>query len=189
MSLDVEHNADFYAKLEGYLEQEVKDKNKGVTFLGSFTRYAGLELDFYGAEMCLLFICQIIIYNSLMSKMNGRALRMVQWVHYMDFEILGNVVKNRFIVIYLTVVGYFYMVAPFITLILWVVYMFIDASKNEQKLDHKNPTFLAAISILLLGAAIFLAMTAVTKISWNNYRFKASHGIIFAIAYACFTAW
>lgn len=48
---------------------------------------------------------------------------------------------------------------------------------------------MAAISILLIGLAIFLVMTAITKISWNNYRFKLSHSIIMLVAYASFTAW
>lgn len=157
--------------------------------MGSFTKYAGIELDFYGAEMCLLFVCQVIIYNNLMSKLNGRFLRMIQWIHFMDFEILGNTVKSGFVVTYLTIIGYFYLITPFITLILWIVYMMVDAAKNEQKLNHENGVFMAAISILLIGIALFLAMTAITKISWNNYRFKVSHSIIFLVAYTCFTAW
>ena len=48
---------------------------------------------------------------------------------------------------------------------------------------------MGCISILLIGIAIFMAMTAVTKISWNNYRFKLSHAILFLIAYASFTSW
>ena len=107
----------------------------------------------------------------------------------MDFEILGNHVKSGFIVTYLSIVGYVYLLCPFITLILWAVFMLKDAAKNEQVLDHSNPVFLAAISILLIGLAVFLAMTAITKISWNNYRFKLSHSILFMFAYAAFTAW
>ena len=48
---------------------------------------------------------------------------------------------------------------------------------------------MGCISILLIGIAIFMAMTAVTKISWNNYRFKLSHAILFLIAYMSFTSW
>ena len=77
MTDSVEHNAQFYSDLATFIEAEVKDKNKGVSFMGGFTKYSGIELDFYGAEMCLLFLLQVIIYNSLMSKMNGRFLRMV----------------------------------------------------------------------------------------------------------------
>ena len=157
--------------------------------MGDFTIYSGLELDFYGGEMCLLFLLQVIIYNSLMTKMNGRFLRMVQWVHFLDFEILGNYVKGGFVVTYLSIVGYFYLITPFITLILWAVYMYIDASKNSQDTDHKNPVFMGCISILLIGLAMFLAMTAITKISWNNYRFKLSHAILMLFAYAAFTSW
>ena len=143
----------------------------------------------YGAEMAILFVLQILIYISLMSKVNGRLLRMTQWLHSMDFEIFGNSVKSGSTMTYLSVVGYFYIVAPFITLLLWAFYMFKDAARNDQILDKKNPVFLGAISILLLGLAIFLIMTAVTKISWNNYRFKLSHSILFLIAYMAFTAW
>ena len=66
-----------------------------------------------------------------MTKMNGRFLRMIQWVHYLDFEILGNVIKSGFVVTYLSIVGYIYLLTPFITLILWAVYMYVDASKNS----------------------------------------------------------
>ena len=114
---------------------------------------------------------------------------MIQWVHFQDFEILGNVVKSGFVCTWMSIVGYVYICAPFITLILWAVYMYIDASKNNQDVDHKNPVFMGCISILLIGIALFLAMTAVTKISWNNYRFKISHAIIMLFAYLAFTAW
>ena len=48
---------------------------------------------------------------------------------------------------------------------------------------------MGCISILLIGIALFLAMTAVTKISWNNYRFKISHAILMLFAYLAFTSW
>jgi hypothetical protein len=139
--------------------------------------------------MAILFVLQIVIYNSIMSKLNGRALRMVQWLHSLDFEILGNCIKGKGMITYLSIVGYMYLVAPFITLILWAFYIFKDAAKNDQSLDFKNPVFLGAISILLIGLAIFLAITAITKISWNNYRFKLSHMILFLVAYLAFTSW
>ena len=64
------------------------------------------------------------------------------------------------------------------------------SNSNNDSIDISDYiVFLAAISILLIGLALFLSMTAVTKISWNNYRFKISHSVLFMIAYACFTAW
>ena len=48
---------------------------------------------------------------------------------------------------------------------------------------------MGSISIILIAIAVFLAMTAVNKISWNNYRFKGSHLTMFIIAYASFTSW
>ena len=114
-------------------------ENLGTTFLGDFTQYSGITLTHYGAEMCLLFIVQIVIYNSLMSKMNGRVLRMVQWLHSLDFEIFGNHIKSSPVMTYMTVVGYVYIVSPFFTLLLWAFYMFKDAAKNEQTMDRKNP--------------------------------------------------
>jgi len=105
-----------------------------------------------------------------------------------DGAIFGRV-KGGFTVTWLSIVGYFYIVTPFISLILWAFYMFIDASKNKHDIDHKNPVFLGCISIILIGLALFLVMTAVTKISWNNYRFKKGHAIIMFFAYAAFTSW
>ena len=81
--------------------------------------------------MVLLFIIQIMIYNTMMTRLNGRFLRMVQWVHYQDFEILGNVVKSGFVVTWMSIIGYVYIITPFISLILWAVYMYVDSSKNE----------------------------------------------------------
>lgn len=125
--MSVEKNAEYYATLDGFYRQEVEDKNEGATFMGDYTRYAGIELEFFGVEMVLLFIVQIIIYNSLMTKVNGRALRMIQWVHSMDFEILGNSVKSGFMVSYLTVIGYVYLITPFLSLIVWIAIMMVDA--------------------------------------------------------------
>ena len=48
---------------------------------------------------------------------------------------------------------------------------------------------MASISILLLGLSVFLIMTAINKISWNNYRFKMSHMILFLVSYIAFTSW
>ena len=139
--------------------------------------------------MCLLFLIQIIIYNSLMSKIKGRFFSMNEWIHYLDFEILGNFVKGGLLVTYMQIVGYVYLIAPFITLILWAAFMYIDASKNSETIDHENPVFMGGVSIILIAIAIFLAMTAVNKISWNKYRFKFSHLFMLIIAYASFTAW
>ena len=56
MALNVEHDEAFYNKLAIWQAAEIKDKNKGESFMGDFTVYSGLELDFYGGEMCLLFL-------------------------------------------------------------------------------------------------------------------------------------
>ena len=125
----------------------------------------------------------------MMGRLNGRFLRMTQWVHYLDFEILGNNIKSKFVVNWLSIVGYVYIVTPFITLILWAIYLYIDASKNDQDIDHKNPVFMGCISVILIGISLFLIITAIAKITWNNYRFKISHAIIMLVAYVTFTSW
>ena len=124
-----------------------------------------------------------------MGKVNGRFLRMVQWLHDMDFEILGNCIKSPCMITYLSIIGYTYLIFPFVTLILWFCFLINDAGTNDRKYNMENPTFMAAISVLLLSLALFLVLTAVTKIRWNNYRFKLSHTYIFAISYFTFTAW
>lgn len=42
--------------LQNLLELNTKEKNKGETFLGDFTEYAGIEMTYYGAELALLFV-------------------------------------------------------------------------------------------------------------------------------------
>jgi hypothetical protein len=124
-----------------------------------------------------------------MGKLNGRFLRMVQWLHDMDFEILGNVIKSPCTITYLSIIGYTYIIFPFVTLILWFCFLINDAGTNDKKYNMENPTFMAAISVVLLSLALFLVLFAVTKIQWNNYRFKLSHTYIFSFAYFTFTAW
>lgn len=124
-----------------------------------------------------------------MGKVNGRFLRMVQWLHDMDFEILGNVIKSPGMITYLSIIGYTYIIFPFVTLILWFVFLIKDAGSNDREYKMENPVFMAAISVLLLSLALCLVLTAATKIQWNNYRFKLSHTYIFAFAYFTFTAW
>ena len=129
-----------------------------------------------------------------MGKLNGRFLRMQQWLHDMDFEIFGNNIKSGLVMTYLTIVGYSYIVFPFLTLLLWGVYMFKDADKlkdikPDSELNYENPVFLGGVSIYLIGIGLCLILTTFKKIAWNNYRFKLSHMVIFCFAYAMFTAW
>ena len=89
----------------------------------------------------------------------------------------------------MSIVGYFYIVTPFVTLFLWFIFMIKDAGSKNRDYNHKNPVFIGAISILLLGIAACLSVTAVSKITWNNYRFKPINLLVFLIAYLLFTAW
>ena len=129
------------------------------------------------------------MFVNTLRVVNGRILRMPQWIHSLNFAILGNQVKSPFVTNYLTVVGYTYMVFPFVTLFLWVALLVKDASKNGAKLDLANSTFITAISILLLGLALILWLLSMTKIAWNNHRFKLRHMIMLASAYVLLTAW
>jgi len=56
---------------------------------------------------------------------------MAQWIHYQDFEILGNVVKPDRWVNYLSIVGYSYLIFPFVTLLLWCFSLAKDSGKYE----------------------------------------------------------
>ena len=139
--------------------------------------------------MALLFIIQIIFFNALMGKMNGRFLSMSQWLHSQAYEVLGNTIKSKGLITYMSIVGYFYIVTPFLTLLLWFIFMIKDAGSNDREYNHKNPVFVGAISILLLGMFACLSVTAVNKITWNNYRFKPVNLLVFLFAYLLFTAW
>ena len=139
--------------------------------------------------MALLFIIQIIFFNALMGKMNGRFLSMSQWLHSQAYEVLGNTIKSKGLITYMSIVGYFYIVTPFLTLLLWFIFMIKDAGSNDREYNHKNPVFVGAISILLLGMFACLSVTAANKITWNNYRFKPVNLLVFLFAYLLFTAW
>ena len=70
---------------------------------------------------------------------------MIQWVHFLDFEILGKTdfetltktkkPKNYCVVICLCIVGYSYIIFPVLTLLLWGVFMFNNAAKDGKTLD------------------------------------------------------
>ena len=90
----LEHDAAFYANLANLISANIDDKNKGQTFLGDGTKYANIELEYFAGEMAFLFICQIIFFNAMLGKLNGRFLRMRQWIHFQDYEVLGNTVKS-----------------------------------------------------------------------------------------------
>ena len=50
------HDAAFYANLAAATASSLEAKNIGETYLGDFTTYAGIQLAWYGTELCLLFI-------------------------------------------------------------------------------------------------------------------------------------
>jgi len=81
--------------------------------------------------MGVLLVLQFVFFIVLMGKLNGRFARMAQWIHYQDFEILGNVVKPDRWVNYLSIVGYSYLIFPFVTLLLWCFSLAKDSGKYE----------------------------------------------------------
>ena len=116
---------------------------------------------------------------------------MIQWVHFLDFEVFGNTEKPKkfCVVIYLCIVGYSYIIFPLLTLLLWGIYLFNNAAKNDRALDYKNSEFLGGISVYLIGTALLLCILVMNKISWSNYRFKFTHFVMLAFSYVCFTTW
>jgi hypothetical protein len=50
------HDAAFYERLAAATLASINPKNVGETYLGDFTNYAGIQLAWYGTELCLLFI-------------------------------------------------------------------------------------------------------------------------------------
>lgn len=48
---------------------------------------------------------------------------------------------------------------------------------------------MGAISVLLLSITIIASLITISKIRWNNYRFKLSHMIIFLLSWVTFTIW
>lgn len=175
--------------LNDIVEESVGSQNTGSSFFGDFTEYAPIEIGFYSPELAVLFFLQLAIFVLFLGKLNGRFLRMTQWIHSLDFEILGNIIKPTGTVTYLSIIGYSYLLFPFVTLIFWGAVLIKDASRYEQDLNKRNPVFLGAISVFLLGLAIFFMAVAFMKISWNNYRFKMSHAILCIISYLLLTAW
>lgn len=107
----------------------------------------------------------------------------------MNFSILGSGVKSDALVNFFMVIGYSYIVMPALTLLLWGVFVIKDVSDKGDAMDYTNFEFVGGISVFLLGIAVALFVTALTKISWNNYRLKLTHTVFFMVAYALFTAW
>jgi len=56
-------------------------------------------------------------------------------------------------------------------------------------MTQNNATLMGGISVFLLGLTAVLYATTLSKISWNNYRFKLSHMLTFLSGYVTFTAW
>lgn len=76
------------------LAASIEATNTGVSFFGGGTKYAGIEIAHYGPELAFLFVAQVYIFVKMLGKLNGRFLRMNQFVHSLDFAILGNGVKS-----------------------------------------------------------------------------------------------
>ena len=79
-----------------------------------------------------------------MGRLNGRFLRLIQWVHWLDFEIFGKGYKSTGWVVYLYMIGLSYLLYPFLTMILWIAYLANDAKKVADRfgfdsIDHRNP--------------------------------------------------
>ena len=146
------------SKTERLILASLAEKNTGTTFMGDFTLYAPIDINHYGFEMGILMTVQIYFFVTLMGRLNGRGLHMVHWIHSQDFEIFGNIVKSARWVNYLSIVGYSYLIFPFVTLILWFVSLTKAAKKDKKKLDHQNPIFMGAFSVLLLGIAMILVL-------------------------------
>ena len=171
----------------------IDQKDTGVTFMGDFTNYALINIQHYGAEMGVLMVLQFCFFIILMGKLNGRPLRMVQWAHFQDFEILGNIIKPARWITYISIIGYSYLVFPFVTLFLWFAVLLKDAYKLSDlpgfESDYTNPRIMGAVSVLLVGTAMISFMLVMMKIQWNNYRFKMSHMLILLFSISLFTAW
>ena len=180
---------EFYENLDKLFNASVREKNVGITYLGDFTTYQGIELQWFGTEFGLLFMVQIIGFVILISKLNGRFTRMVQWIHSLDFEIFGNTIKSNTFVVYYSIVGYSYFIWPLICLILWAATVIKDGTTRGQILNIENPKLMGGVSIFLLGFSFFMVIVVALKITWNNYRFKSSHLIISMLVYSAFTAW
>ena len=92
-------------------------------------------------------------------------------------------------VTFMSIIGYTYILLPAVTLLLWGISVLAQTSNKGGDLDYKNYEFVGGISVFLLGVAVALFVTALSKISWNNYRLKLTHMVFFLVAYALFTSW
>jgi len=69
-------DAAWASNLQNLVEAAIEDRDKGTTFLGDFTSYAIVDLDYFGFELAILFVLQLGFFIVLMGRMNGRLLRL-----------------------------------------------------------------------------------------------------------------
>ena len=82
----------------------------------------------------------------------------------------------------LTVASYFYMVAPFIVLGIWVLILLWDLVKEDQSVAP-------AFATLLVGLAFIITSWNLMKIKWSNFRVKPLNMIWMVVAFVLLSAY
>lgn len=77
---------------------------------------------------------------------------------------------------YLTVASYFYMIAPFLVLGIWVILLLFDLIKEDLSVAP-------AFATLLVGLAFIITGWNIMKVKWSNFRVKTLNMILTAVAF------
>ena len=150
--------------------------NKGPSFFGEDSAYTDYSFYLYATQLCLLLVVQIFCFAFIMDKINGRVFQMRNYFQYLTFDLFGHE-KPDGLVTYLLIVGYSFLIMPFVTIIVWAVTLFVEGHPK------------AGASVFLLGLAALLLVYGILKIKWNNWRFKNSHLWIILVQYLLVTTW
>jgi len=192
-------------------EDEFKGNN---TYLLSFIKESESHISQFAPEMVLLLAVSIACFFMTLTTINGRMSRIDQYVHNYDFEITEYKEKadRGAFYLYLTTISYYYMFLPFVVVIYWGLLLIYDSwqdSKDAATAEavvcdtddaicesdklimakHVAKQYIGGLSVLLIGLSTLLLILAVSKIRWNNWRFKSNHLTMLIISYILFTLW
>jgi hypothetical protein len=77
---------------------------------------------------------------------------------------------------YLLLASYYYLIAPFLVLGIWVILLLYDLAKEDLSVAP-------AFATLLVGLAFIITSWNLMKVKWSNFRVKPLNMILAAIAF------
>ena len=86
----------------------------------------------FAPEMGLLIVVMVLCFFMILNAMNGRISRMDQYIHNLDFEIFDYREKSDggAFYYYLGMIGYTYIIFPFVAVLYWGILLIIDSSTD-----------------------------------------------------------